>query len=150
MGRSSKCRMRIFCQALTTRNHDFMFTPREPEIIRHVTLACLVLKWTAWFWMSSDFLKILRRSLEATWLKRWRINDCITDCWWLHREWSNDAIWNDEGIPWLSDCMIWSRLEWWSESMDGRLKDQKISQRIFTSRNLRFPFWRDPGTTRPV
>ena len=29
-------------------------------------------------------------------------------------KWLNDTICNDERIPWLSDCMIWSRLEWWS------------------------------------
>ena len=143
MGRSFKCRMRIFCQALTTRNHDFMFTPREPEIIRHVTLACLVLKWTAWFWMSSDFFQDFEAIFGSNLME-------ALDDKWLHREWSNDAICNDEGIPWLSDCMIWSRLEWWSDSMDERLKDQGILQRIFTRRNLRFPFWRDPGTTRPV
>ena len=33
---------------------------------------------------------------------------------WLHLWLLDDAICNDEGIPWFSDSMIWSRLEWWS------------------------------------
>ena len=89
-----------------------------------------------------------------SWLKRWMINDCITDCWWLHRAWLNDTICNDERRPWSSDCMIWSRLKWWSDSMDELLKDQWTSQRIFTRRNLRIPgfveipqlqLWRNPA-----